>query len=44
MIQDLYERHFEELYRYCLGLCRSSDMALDLVQDTFLRGHLSFAV
>ena len=32
MIQDLYERHFEELRRYCLQLCRSGDMAFDLVE------------
>ena len=37
MIQDLYERHFEELRRYCLQLCHSGDMALDLVHETFLR-------
>ena len=37
MIQDLYERHFEELRRYCLQLCRSGDMAFDLVQETFLK-------
>ena len=37
MIRDLYERHFEELMRYCLQLCRSRDMALDLVQETFLK-------
>ena len=37
MIQDLYERHFEELMRYCLQLCRSRETALDLVQETFLK-------
>ncbi len=37
MIRDLYERHFEELRRYCLQLCRNGDMALDLVQETFTR-------
>ncbi len=37
MIQELYQRHFEELRRYCLQLCRSSDMAFDLVQETFMR-------
>ena len=37
MTGDLYERHFEELMRYCLQLCRSRDTALDLVQETFLR-------
>ena len=37
MIRDLYERHFEELMRYCLQLCRSREMALDLVQETFLK-------
>ncbi len=37
MTQDLYERHFEELRRYCLQLCRSGEAALDLVQETFLK-------
>lgn len=37
MIQDLYERHFEELMRYCLQLCRSRETALDLAQETFLK-------
>ena len=37
MIQDLYERHFEELRRYCLQLCGSGDMAFDLVQETFVK-------
>ncbi len=37
MIRDLYERHFEELRRYCLQLCRSGDMAFDLVQETFVK-------
>lgn len=37
MIQDLYERHFEELCRYCQQLCRSSDAAMDLAQETFLK-------
>lgn len=37
MIHDLYERHFEELRRYCFQLCRSGDMAFDLVHETFLR-------
>ena len=37
MTRDLYERHYEELMRYCLQLCRSREMALDLVQETFLK-------
>ena len=37
MTRDLYERHFEELMGYCLQLCRNRDMALDLVQETFLK-------
>ena len=37
MTVDLYERHFEELMRYCLQLCRSRETALDLVQETFLK-------
>ena len=37
MIRDLYERHFEELRRYCLQLCRNGDMAFDLVQETFMK-------
>jgi len=30
-----------ELYRYALGLCRNSDVAQDLVQETFLRAWRS---
>ena len=37
MIRDLYERHFEELRRYCFQLCRNGDMAFDLVQETFMK-------
>ena len=37
MIQDLYESHFEELRRYCLQLCHSGDLAIDLVQEAFLK-------
>lgn len=37
MIQDLYERHFEELRWYCLQLSRSGDVAFDMVQETFLK-------
>ena len=37
MIQDLYERHFEELRRYCLSFCRNDEMASDLAQDAFMR-------
>ena len=37
MVQDLYERHYEELRRYCLQLCRSGDVAFDLVQETFVK-------
>ena len=37
MVRDLYERHYEELMRYCLQLCRSRELALDLMQETFLR-------
>ena len=37
MIRELYERHFEELRRYCLQLCRGGDTATDLAQETFLR-------
>lgn len=37
MIRDLYERHYEELRRYCLQLCRSGDTASDLVQETFVK-------
>ena len=37
MIRDLYEHHFEELRRYCLQLSHNSEMAFDLVQETFLK-------
>ena len=37
MIQELYERHYEELWRYCVRLCRNGERAFDLVQETFLK-------
>ena len=37
MIRDLYERHYEELRRYCMQLSHSGEMAFDLVQETFLK-------
>lgn len=37
MWEDLYERHYRELLRYCTGMCKDGELAQDLVQETFLK-------
>lgn len=37
MWEALYEKHHNELARYCYGICRSLEEAQDMVQETFLR-------
>lgn len=36
---SLVERHQAQLYRHALGMTRDSDVAADLVQDSFIRGY-----
>ncbi len=39
-IDDLYEEHMQDIFRYLLSLCREHQLAEDLVQETFLRAYL----
>lgn len=34
-----YQRYGESVHRRCLRLCRNEQLALDLVQEVFLRAH-----
>jgi RNA polymerase sigma-70 factor (ECF subfamily) len=38
-IECWYRRYSESVYRRCLRLCRDEHLALDLVQEVFLRAH-----
>ena len=37
MWEELYEKYYPELIRYCTGICRDGPAAEDLVQETFLK-------
>ena len=37
MWEELYEQYDKELLRYASGLCRDSEQAQDLVQETFVK-------
>lgn len=37
MLEELYQKHYRELYRYCLAACRNPGTAEDLVQEAFVR-------
>ncbi|MBR4290020.1 MAG: RNA polymerase sigma factor [Oscillospiraceae bacterium] len=37
MWDEIYERHYPELLKYCMGACRDKELAEDLVQETFLK-------
>ncbi|WP_404428865.1 sigma-70 family RNA polymerase sigma factor [Sutcliffiella horikoshii] len=39
-IDDIYEEHMQDIFRYLLSLCREHHLAEDLVQETFLRAYL----
>lgn len=36
---EIYARYRDSIYHYCLRLLKSDDLALDAVQETFLRMH-----
>jgi len=44
MLARLYERYSRELYLYIYSMCRSPEMAEDILQETFLKALLSRAV
>ena len=37
MWDEIYERYYPELLKYCMGACRDKELAEDLVQETFLK-------
>lgn len=37
MWEEIYQRHYQELLKYCLGACRDRELSEDLVQETFLK-------
>lgn len=37
MWDELYERHYPELLKYCIKACGDRELAEDLAQDTFLK-------
>ena len=37
MWEEVYERHYSELLKYCLAACQNRETAEDLVQETFLK-------
>lgn len=37
MWDEIYQQHYQELLKYCLGACRDRELAEDLVQETFLK-------
>lgn len=39
-IDDIYQEHMQDIFRYLLSLCREHHLAEDLVQETFLRAYL----
>lgn len=39
-IDDIYEEHMQDIYRYLLSLCKEHHLAEDLMQETFLRAYL----
>ena len=43
LLQELYVRYHRELYLYLYALCRDTDLAEDLTQETFLKALLSLS-
>ncbi len=41
LLNELYRTYYREIYLYLYSLCRSSHLAEDLAQDTFLKALLS---
>lgn len=37
MWEEVYEAHYPELLRYCLGACKDAALAEDLTQEVFLK-------
>ena len=39
---EVYEKHFQDVYRFALALCRDRALAEELTQDTFVKALESF--
>jgi len=37
LLSELYQRYFNRVFNYCLGLSKNQEVALDLTQDVFLK-------
>ncbi len=35
--EEVYQRYFRDVYRYCLALCRDEQMAEEVTQETFFK-------
>ena len=42
MLRQFYGRYATEIYLYLYSLCKSRELAEDLMQDVFLKALLSF--
>lgn len=40
-LEQLYTRYVNDLYRYLFSLCRHTETAEDLLQDTFYKAHVT---
>ena len=40
-LEQLYTRYVNDIYRYLFSLCRHTDTAEDLMQDTFYKAHVT---
>lgn len=43
LLRQLYKKYYYEIYLYLYSLCKSRDLAEDLLQETFLKALLSLS-
>ena len=43
LLKQLYQKYHKELYLYLLTLCKSKEVAEDILQETFLKAILSLS-
>ena len=41
LLRELYKKYYRELYLYLYSLCKSKELAEDILQETFLKAILS---
>ena len=41
LLRELYKKYYHELYLYLYSLCKSKELAEDILQETFLKAILS---